>query len=232
MSFSNIRHIFFDLDRTLWDFKSNSREVLTEIYNEYGLANKGVRSAMDFIVSYERINEQMWDAYRKGLLSKEKLRSGRFLKVLSLFGIADESIGNSIGDYYVKHSPYKVGLFDHSHEILKYLQQKYALHIITNGFEEVQYIKLRESKLLDYFDAIITSEAAKAKKPHQQIFNYAQELTNAQAKDCLIIGDDIEADINGGKEAGWETIHFDPHREFAQLSGNRIFHLKELESLL
>ncbi len=231
--YKNIKHVFFDLDRTLWDFKSNSREVLTEIYNKMNLANRGVRSVMDFITTYERINEQMWEAYRTGNLSKEKLRYGRFEKVLLIFGIQSDSLGVEIGKYYIEHSPYKVGLFDHSHEILEYLSKKYELHIITNGFEEVQHVKLKESKLLDYFKSIITSEAAAAKKPDIKIFKYSEEQTGAKSHECIIIGDDVVADIEGGKNAGWKAIHFDPHREHEKVAdANTIYHLSELEMLL
>lgn len=231
--FTKIKHVFFDLDHTLWDFKSNSRDTLSEIFVEFNLKEIGVRSAQDFIKTYEIINRQMWDLYRKGELSKEKLRYGRFKKTLLLFGIKDDSIGTRIGEYYISHSPYKIGLFDHTHEILSFLQSKYKLHIITNGFEEVQHIKLRESKLLDYFDKIITSEAASAKKPSAVIFEYAQNLTNAKIENCLIIGDDIEADIQGGIEAGWKAIHFDPHNEFDNIENVlRIHHLQELEKHL
>ncbi len=233
MNYKQVKHIFFDLDRTLWDFKTNSREVLTEIVLDFGLKKKGVRSSADFIETYERINEQMWDAYRKGNLSKEKLRYGRFAEVLRLFGINELGLSETIGAYYIKHSPYKVGLFDHTHEILSHLKESYVLHIITNGFEEVQHLKLKESHLLDYFTTIITSEAAKAKKPDPIIFEYAQQLAGGTSQECLIIGDDLEADIQGGIDAGWQTIHFDPHREHANNSKIvRIEHLKELEKML
>ena len=119
--FTNIKHVFFDLDHTLWDFKANSRATLSEIYIEFNLQEKGIRSAMDFINTYEKINGQMWDLYRRGQLSKEKLRFGRFQKALLIFGIKEDSIGKEIGDYYIRHSPFKVGLFDHTHEILAFL---------------------------------------------------------------------------------------------------------------
>ena len=231
--FTNIKHVFFDLDHTLWDFKANSRATLSEIYIEFNLQEKGIRSAMDFINTYEKINGQMWDLYRRGQLSKEKLRFGRFQKALLLFGIKEDSIGKEIGDYYIRHSPFKVGLFDHTHEILAFLIKKYELHIITNGFEEVQHLKLKESKLLDYFDKIITSEAATAKKPDPKIFEYAERQANATKEECLIIGDDIDADIKGGLAAGWKVIHFDPHHEFDKIENVlTIHHLQELEKHL
>lgn len=231
--YTNIQHIFFDLDRTLWDFRTNSRETLSEIFTEFELESLGIRRVTDFIATYERINEQMWNAYRIGQLSKAKLRSGRFQKTLLLFGIKEEELGLRIGNYYVEHSPYKVGLFDHTHEVLSYLKPKYTLHIITNGFEEVQHIKLKQSGLLDYFSDIITSEKAGAKKPNPEIFKYAERITNASQSESIIIGDDVQADIMGGIEAGWSTIHFDPHREHDKIEKTRtINHLRELEDLL
>lgn len=205
------KHIFFDLDRTLWDFDSNSKEALSEIYRRFDLKGLGVKDQDTFIDQYILVNEKMWDAYRKGLLSKAKLRSERFLNTLKLFGVDETELANEIGDYYILASPRKTGLFPGTKEVLSYLKKKYPLHIITNGFDEVQHLKLAYSGLSSFFEEIITSEYCNAKKPNPKIFHYALEKTGALASESIMIGDDIPVDLHGAKQVGIDTVYFNPN---------------------
>ena len=166
------KHIFFDLDRTLWHFDENSRKVLNDIYTNYKLV-KFISSANQFIKTYQIINEDLWSLYRDDKVTKDELRWKRFYDTLSHFKTDDRELANDIGDYYITHSPRQTLLFPHTIEVLNYLFDKYKLHIITNGFEEVQYIKLTQSGLLKYFDVIILSEKVGVKKPHPYIFKKA-----------------------------------------------------------
>ena len=141
--FKNITHVYFDLDHTLWDFETNSREALTEIFEKFELGKRGVRGVADFIRVYEKVNHRMWDEYRRGVRSKSKLRKERFPTALGLFEIKDEKTAIEANEYYLEHSPRKTNLFDHAHETLEYLKEKYKLYIITNGFQEIQTIKFK-----------------------------------------------------------------------------------------
>ena len=205
------KHIFFDLDRTLWDFDSNSREALSEIYDKFNLCDLGIENQDAFISQYIVVNEKMWDAYRKGSLSKETLRSERFLNTLRLFDIDQEELASEIGDYYIWASPRKTGLFPGTKEVLSYLKKKYPLHIITNGFDEVQHLKLAHSGLSSFFEEIITSEYCNAKKPNPKIFHYALEKAGALASESIMIGDDIPVDLHGAKQVGIDTVYFNPN---------------------
>jgi len=200
-------HVFFDLDKTLWQFDENSKKVLNDVYVYFGL-DKSITSRVHFIDKYKEINENLWALYRDDKISKEELRWKRFGDTLNHFGIENNELATQIGDYYVTHSPRQTLLFPHTIEVLDYLYKKYQLHIITNGFEEVQYIKLKESGLLKYFDVIILSEKVGVKKPHPFIFKKAFSQSGANPKNSVMIGDDLYADIYGAQRVKMDSIYF------------------------
>lgn len=227
------RHIFFDLDKTLWDFDTNSIETFREIFDKYNLADKGVHSFDEFLEVYNKHNHILWEFYRQGEIVKEALNIRRFALTLHDFGIIDSLLSSSIAEDYVSLSPTKTNLFPHTIAILGYLSKKYFLHIITNGFEEVQYRKLNHSGLTMFFNEIITSEDAGAKKPELSIFTYALKRSGAAPGDSLMIGDDEEVDIIGAHEAGMDQVLVDYKREFLQTKATyRIESLDELYKML
>ena len=222
-----IKHIFFDLDRTLWDFEKNSIVTLTEIFNDFKLSKLGVSSVNLFIDKYKYHNNKLWDLYRDNKISKEYLRDSRFALALNEFNIQDSNLGKSIGRTYIEKSPLKTGLFPNTVEVLNYLFKKYKLHIITNGFNEVQHIKLKASLLNNFFENVITSEQVGVKKPNKKIFKYALENANALPEECVMIGDDYLADIVGAQNAGLKAIYFNPN-----LNKLNIIGVPEIKSLL
>lgn len=210
------KHLFFDLDRTLWDFETTAREAFEDIYNRFKLESRGVKDAISFKDKYNYHNEILWAQYRDGKLSKELLRGLRFKLTLEEFGITDDDLAHQIGAHYVYISPLIVNLFPNAYKILDYLLNKYQLHIITNGFSEVQYTKLKESNLRKYFKQVITSEEAGVKKPDAGIFHYAMMKAGAKTEESMMIGDDPEVDIMGAKNVGMDQVLFDPHSELNQ----------------
>lgn len=201
------KHIFFDLDRTLWDFETNSNETLQDIIEKYGLIEKGIPSFSAFKEVYTRFNTMLWSLYLNGDLIKEKLNFQRFNLTLEAFGIRDSLLASNIADDYVEMSPLRTNLFPHAIETLEYLHGQYKLHIITNGFEEVQYKKLELSGMNKYFEHVITSEDAGAKKPNEMIFHYALGKTGACASESLMIGDEIEIDLLGARAVGLDQMY-------------------------
>lgn len=230
---SGINHIFFDLDRTLWDFETNSHETLVELHDKHNLHKRGITDAAEFIFEYKRINELCWDDYRKGTLSKDVLRSVRFLRTFESYNISDAQLASDFGDDYIAICPLKNRVFPHTHEVLDALVSKYNLHIITNGFEEVQHVKMHHSALTDYFDVIVVSEEVGEKKPHPKVFDYALNKANAEASKSIMIGDDLPVDILGAQACGIKGIYFNPdgltHNEDPAFE---IASLKELLHLL
>jgi len=210
---SKYQHIFFDLDRTLWDFGKNSTETLTELFKRHQIGERTGVLEDDFIPKYKEINEDYWELYRQGKMSREELRNNRFGDTLNFFGLQDPLLAAKLGEEYIDLCPKKTNLFPFTHEVLDYLAGKYELHILTNGFEEVQHIKLRESKLRPFFKAIITSEQAGAKKPDAKAFHYSLESTGAHHSESLMIGDDPAVDLLGALNVGMDQVFFNPHRE-------------------
>ena len=163
-------HIFFDLDRTLWDFDVNSHESLLELCDTYKLNERGIEDYEEFIKIYKIHNEKLWDLYIENKITQQDLRRERFQRTLTEFGVDDFILSENIGEEYIQVCPRKNRLFPYAYEVLDYLQNKYSLHIITNGFEKTQHIKLDYANLTSYFNHIITSEKLGVKKPNSAIF--------------------------------------------------------------
>ena len=227
------RHLFFDLDRTLWDFEANAEETLKDIYLNYQLQQKGIPSFEDFKNSYRTINKNLWEQYKLDQITKERLSVERFRQTLEYFTIKDEALAKNIADDYITISPTKTRLFPNVHDTLHYLSPKYQMHILTNGFNEVQFVKLERAGLRKYFDAIITSENAGSKKPDPGIFEHALVQTHAVRDESLVIGDDPESDIEGAANTGIDQVFVN----YQQLNNGieptyEITDLKELQRIL
>lgn len=208
-----MKHLFFDLDRTLWDFERNSHETLEELFMEFELAQRLNTGAEDFIENYKRINEELWGRYRVGAISKEDLRKTRWRATFAHFCYENDELGRAIGDAYIARCPRKNKVFPNTYEVLTALKSRYSLHIITNGFKEVQFIKLAEAKLADYFDVVVISEELGVKKPDSKVFLHALELASARADESVMIGDDLAVDCHGAIAVGMKAVWFNPHQE-------------------
>lgn len=223
------QHIFFDLDRTLWDFETNSRLALDEIMAECRLVELGVEDNEGFIEKYREINEYYWGLYREQRIDKATLRWIRFGDTLAHFGVRDEPLARKLADMYIQISPLKTTLMPGTVEALDYLAARYRLHIITNGFEEVQHIKLNRAGLERYFDVVVTSEGAGFKKPRPEIFAHACTLSGASTEQSVMIGDDLQTDMLGAQNAGMDHVYYNPARI---AHSSRVLHeINQLEDL-
>ncbi|TAH08253.1 MAG: noncanonical pyrimidine nucleotidase, YjjG family [Sphingobacteriia bacterium] len=227
------RHLFFDLDHTLWDFDTNSREALADLFEIYQLHTKGVTDFNSFFEKYSHHNHHLWDKYSKGLIRQEELRWKRMWLSLLDFKLADEALSRKMGAEFLELLPTKNKLFPYTIEILNYLTTKgYALHLITNGFEKVQYHKLAQSNIDKYFKEVVTSEGSNSLKPNKAIFDYALKSAGALAVESIMIGDNLEADIKGGINAGLDTIFVNHIQAQTTLKPTyTIYHLAELETI-
>ena len=227
--FKHKKHLFFDLDHTLWDFDKNSAFAFDAIFKERGFAI----SLQDFLNIYIPRNQHYWKLYQINQISHEELRYFRLKDVFDAlkFEVSDVII-DQISDDYINYLPEHNHLFDGAIEILDYLKPNYKLHIITNGFASVQTKKLNNSKIGHYFDTITNSEMAGVKKPHPTIFDFALSLANALKEESLMIGDSYEADIIGAQEAGIEAIFFNEQNFEVDNSVLQINHLLDLKNIL
>lgn len=232
------KHLFFDLDHTLWDFEANSRQTLEELYQSMALETKGVNDFDLFHKNYLVHNDKLWDSYRKGFIKVDELRWKRMWLTLLDFKIADEPLSREMGVVFLDLLPTRKILFPHTIEILDYLTDKnYQLHLITNGFEKTQHSKLKYSSLDKYFIEVITSEGSNSLKPHKEIFDYAFQKTGASREQSIMIGDAIDIDILGGLNAGIDQVHVNHlTKEPVYIIENKlptytVYSLKELEGI-
>lgn len=203
------QHVFFDLDNTLWDFDRSSIMAFDKIYDIFKLINYGIPSASDFHHTYFEHNNRLWELYRQGKIDKEFLKTERFRLPLNDYGIVDEKLAIDLGESYTDYAARLVALVPNTLEILNYLKEKnYNIHLITNGFLEVQSIKMQASGLDKLIDKSFVSEVVGFKKPDHRIFHHAMESVDATIENSVMIGDDLSVDIIPAREIGMTHIYF------------------------
>ncbi len=226
-------HLFFDLDHTLWDFDTNAKYSLLELYENLSLRDRGVDDFEIFYRNYLKHNAVLWERYRKGFIKQADLRVKRMRLTLLDFKIGDEKLAETMGKEFLEILPTRDGLFPYSIEILEYLTSKnYRLHLITNGFEDVQHKKLTHSRIKKYFEEVITSEVSNSLKPHKDIFEYALKAAGAGKEESIMLGDDLEADIIGAYKAGLDQVFINHNGKKPDFRPTYTVHsLKELEEI-
>ncbi|HVM86846.1 MAG TPA: YjjG family noncanonical pyrimidine nucleotidase [Puia sp.] len=227
------KHLFFDLDHTLWDFEANSKLTLYELYNTFNLKQKGVHDFSLFHKNYLVHNEKLWERYRNGFIKVDELRWKRMWLSLLDFKIGDEQLARDMGNTFLELLPTRKLLFPHTIEILDYLsEKKYKLHLITNGFEKTQHSKLKNSGIDKYFIEVITSESSNSLKPHKEIFDYAFVKTGAAKEESIMIGDSIDVDIQGAINAGIDQVYVNHINDSPVMKPTyTVYSLKELEDI-
>jgi len=229
MKLTDKKAVFFDLDHTLWDFEKNSALAFEQILTE----NKVGVDVAEFVSIHVPINAQYWKLYRDGLVTQQQLRYGRLKDVFNALNYeADDTLINTLSEQYVATLPLNNHLFDGAIELLEYLKPKYALHIITNGFHNVQEGKMKNSGLDAYFTTVTNSENAGCKKPHPDIYHYALTAAGAEKHHSVMIGDCIEADVQGALDYGIDAVFFNEHKVDAPQHILQVNHLLELKNIL
>jgi putative hydrolase of the HAD superfamily len=228
------KDLFFDLDHTLWDFELNSKETMQELYDTHQLASIGITDFDAFFTIYIAHNHRLWDRYSKGFIKQDELRWKRIYLSLLDFKIGNEKLARDMSVDFLEILPTKKKLFPYTIEILTYLKNKnYKMHLITNGFESVQFKKINNANIAHFFNEVVTSEASNSLKPQKEIFEYALKNANAQLNQSIMIGDNESADIQGGINIGMDTIFVNHLQTTPTVPATyTITHLKELESIL
>ncbi len=223
------KHLFFDLDHTLWDFDKNSENALKQLYHEFDLRSRGIEDFDALFRAYNIHNDKLWDRYRNGYIKREELRWKRMWLMLLDFKVADTALANEISTAYLEILPLQTLLVPHAKEVLDHCRGRYEIHLITNGFETTQRLKLQYSGIARYFNQLITSEKSNSMKPHPDIFTYALKVSGASLEDSILIGDAIDLDILGAINSGWDTVYYNPAKVLhARKPTYEISHLEEL----
>lgn len=229
MKIVNKKAVFFDLDHTLWDFEKNSALVFEVILAKYNV-NVDIP---EFVKQYSPVNAEFWKLYRDNHITQQELRYGRLKETFDRVGYeADEELINILSEEYVTRLPQNSHLHDGAVEVLEYLKTKYSLHIITNGFHEAQEGKLKNSNIGHYFKTVTNSQMAGCKKPDPAIFEYALNLAKVNKEESIMIGDCIEADVQGALDCGLDAIYFNENKFEVQEGIAQINHLLELKNIL
>jgi YjjG family noncanonical pyrimidine nucleotidase len=224
-----VSDVFFDLDHTLWDFEKNSAMAFAAIFEKHRIT----APLEQFLIHYVPINLKYWNWYRDEKITRDELRYGRFKEAFDLmqYQIDNQAI-DIISEDYIAHLPLNNHLFDGTIELLEYLKPKYRLHIITNGFSEVQTLKINNSNIGHYFDTITDSEMAGVKKPNPLIFEYALQASGAKKESSIMIGDCIDADVRGALNCGIDAILFSEITIETDAHIKQISHLSQLKKYL
>ncbi len=224
MNFSP-KALFFDWDHTLWDHDLNAKEVLLDLATEYRLTIE----PESYWNTFEKINNGLWDQYAAGEISQAELRETRFVRFFQELRV--EGPAEEFGDKYLERAPRKTNLMPGAFEVIQDLAAHFPLYILTNGFDDIQYVKIEGAGMRSFFQEIITSQQVGTKKPNPLFYEYALERAGIQPGEALMIGDHVEADVRGALNAGIPAIHYNPFSVETDLP-HEIQHLDELRSLL
>jgi putative hydrolase of the HAD superfamily len=232
---TNYRHLFFDLDRTLSDFDGNNRNALLETFlKKWDVCNTPLRNIgfETFLSTYKTINKMLWDAYGRGQIKKELLHVNRFYLKFKELGIDDLLFSTQFAETYGENVPKYHNLMPYAKEVLEFLKPNFKLYIITNGFKEFQYRKLKNSGIEQFFDEVFISENIGFQKPHIAFFEHVLQKTGAQKEESLIIGDDMKSDIQGAKNIGIDCVLYNPTNTNDLEPTYRIESLLELKQIV
>ena len=224
------KHVFIDLDDTLWDFRANAKSSLHTIFDHLDL-NAYFADFEDFFRIYRKRNLELWEQYGKGEITKDYLQAERFRYPLLQTGIKNEELAEKMGKMFLELLPERIILIPHARELLDYLSAKYTLTIISNGFSELQYQKLNNSGISHYFAHVVLSEDAGALKPDRKIFDLALKLNHAKAEECIMIGDIFQADVAGAQNAGIDQIFFNRHKQELTANQTATYVVNSLEEI-
>lgn len=227
------KHLFFDLDHTLWDFDTASHRAWAKLYEQYKLSERGITDFEAFFKVYNGHNDRMWERFRAGHMKREDLRWKRIWHTLIDFKVYDTDLAHKLSKIYLEVLPTQSALMPSAKELLDHCKGRYTLHLITNGFEETQSLKLKHAGIDSYFSEIITSEKSNSMKPHPEIFQYALQCSGASCGECLMIGDALDIDVLGAMRVGIDSVYYNPKQTLHKEKPTyEVAHLEDLMNIL
>ncbi len=230
---SKYNTILFDLDHTLWDYESNSRETLAELYTHYDLKSLGIADENIFIERFEKVNQAMWDKYDHGEIDRAYITNYRFAFIFESFSIFNQPLSLRLSSEYISQCPKKGKLLPHAINLLDYLTGNFKLGVITNGFQDVQHTKLKFAGILDYFTEVVTSDHTGWRKPSREIFDHTLQIMSSKHDETLMVGDNLITDIGGARKALIDTVYYNPkEKPHQQQVSYEISCLSELKNII
>ncbi|MFM1914002.1 MAG: hypothetical protein RIR51_1855 [Bacteroidota bacterium] len=224
-----LKAIFFDWDHTLWDAETNAVDTLSELFFEFKLKEKFQVEFSEFQLHFQKINDRLWKEYQLGDLSQEELRNSRFKMVFENFQILEDS--DNFSNHFLYRNPRKKKLMAGAKDLVELLSNQFQLFILTNGFDEIQQIKVGESDIANYFQKIYTPKNTGFKKPNPNFFEFVLKDTKLKKDEVVMVGDNLEVDILGAENVGIKAIHYTPTQD-TNFKENKIKYLLELQELL
>ena len=230
----NIRHIFFDLDNTLWDHRRNAYLTIKELFAQQNISEKYDIDFELFHNAYHEINEKLWEQIRDGEIDKEYLRKYRFYNTFLRFQVDDQDLADYFEHHFLDEILKYNELVPGAADILDYLENKeYKMHIISNGFQEVTERKCVLSGIADYFETITSADSVGVRKPRPEIFQHSLDLAKAEKAESILIGDDWIADVKGAQRFGIDVVFFDVYNDDPQEENLKVIkHLSEIKQYL
>ncbi|MDR2534037.1 MAG: YjjG family noncanonical pyrimidine nucleotidase [Tannerellaceae bacterium] len=201
--------LFFDFDDTLWDTEHSNRQCLEDIYAAHGFS-RHYSSFEAFYIRFRTNHLELWLKYQRNEINRPDLLKERFRHILIPAGIDSDEQAIALNSEFTACAASKTALISGTKELLDYLAPHYKLVIVSNGFRDIQYRKLRNAGIESYFTGIILSEESGHRKPHRAIFDIALKSTNSRRCETLMIGDNPEADIAGAQRAGIDQLWYNP----------------------
>jgi putative hydrolase of the HAD superfamily len=225
-----VTQLFFDLDHTLWDYETNARATLLEMYHIFVL-DRFFRDETHFLKTFKEQNEKLWHRYNVGDIDKYEIRNNRFGYILNTVKNTDFNLAKELSNKFIIECPRKKALMPNAGKVLDKLSQDFELGIITNGFDDTQNIKLKYSEIDHYFKWVVTSESSGYRKPAKGIFDFTLDYSGGSLENIVIIGDNLQTDILGAKNAGWKSVWYNPQKELIVPSQLQVHDLIELPAL-
>jgi len=230
--FNNITHIFWDLDHTIWDYSTNARLTIFELYEKHEVHKTTEHGPEIFHKTYCKHNDLAWENYRKGTIDKSVLRQRRFKDTFIELGMEPEGVYQLFEKEFVEICSTKGHLMPGALDALNHFHLKFEQHLITNGFKETQSVKIQTSGIHHFFKTLTNSEDARVQKPHPEIFKIALQSAGAEIDNSLMIGDNYEADIMGAYALGIKCIFYNPESVIIKNMPEDIVVIRELGELI
>ena len=222
--------LFFDLDHTLWDYETNARATLVEMYRTFKL-DRFFSDEAHFFQTFKQQNEQLWHRYNVGEIDKLEIRNHRFGYIMNAVKNTDLNLAQELSNQFIIECPRKKALMPNAREVLDKLVKDFELGIITNGFDDTQNIKLKYSEIDHFFKWVVTSESSGHRKPAKEIFDFTLDYSGGALGDMVIIGDNLQTDILGADNTGWKSVWYNPQKESIAPSQLQVHDLIELPAL-